>query len=69
MRTIAAELGPLNWATGRAYAHDSDFDEPVDMADGEVVQLRAEDGTLYRAVVVGVERGRLGRTWTLLLVG
>jgi hypothetical protein len=68
VRTIAAEVGPLNWATGRAYVRDIDFDEPTTLLNGEVVQLRAEDGALYRAVVVGTESGRLGRTWTLLLV-
>jgi hypothetical protein len=68
VRIIYYEFGPLNWITGRAYIRDGDFDEPTVLAVGEVVQLRAEDGTtLYRAVVVGVESGRLGRTWTLRL--
>jgi hypothetical protein len=67
VRTIPAEFSPLNWKTGRAYVHDADFDEPTTLADGEVVQLRGEDGTTYWAKVVGVETGRLGRTWTLQL--
>jgi hypothetical protein len=66
-RTIPAELGPLNWSTGRAYVRDGDFDELETLADGEVVMLRGEDGSLHRATVVGVEPGRLGRTWTLRL--
>lgn len=67
MRTIPAEFSPVNWTTSRAYVHDVDFDEPTTLADGEVVQLRGEDGTTYRAKVVGVETGKLGRTWTLQL--
>ena len=68
MHTIPAELGPLNWRTGRAYAHDADFDSPTTLEQGEEVILRCEDGSLYRAKVMGVETGRLGRTWTLRLV-
>jgi len=65
MRTIAYDFGPLTWATGRAYVHDADFDEPTDLHTGEDVLLRGEDGTAYRAVVASVETGELGRTWTL----
>ena len=65
MRTVNYEFGPLTWATGRAYVHDADFDEPTDLYLGEVVLLRGEDGTAYRAVVAGVETGELGRTWAL----
>ena len=68
MRTIYYDFGPLTWATGSVYVHDADFDEPTDLADGEAVQLRAEDGALHQAVVVGVKSSRLGRTWTLRLL-
>ena len=64
-RTIAYDFGPLTWATGRAYVHDADFDEPTDLRTGEAVLLRGEDGTTHEAVVAGVETGELGRTWTL----
>ena len=69
MRTVCYDFGPLNWATGRAYVHDVDFDEPTDLAAGEAVLLRGEDGTTYAAVVISVETGKLGRIWTLRLDG
>jgi hypothetical protein len=65
MRTIHYDFGPLTWTTRRAYIHDVDFDELTTLEPDEVVLLRGEDGTTYRASVVSVETGRLGRTWTL----